>query len=508
MNQDKDYKNRYNRWLETSHLKQDLKSHSISGGFNTVAGQILSFGVNILSTIVLARLLLPGDYGLVAMVTTITGFIIVFKDLGLSAAVIQAKELNQDQVTSIFWISVAVSFFIALLVSLLAPLLVVFYKEERLLNMTLVFAVSIFITGFSLQHNALMKRQMKFKVLSRIQILSTIGSILTGVFLAWRGFGYWSIVVISVSNPIYSTIALWFVCDWRPDFSFNSRGIKSLVSFGAGLTGFDLVNYFSRNMDNVLIGKFSGSSALGMYSKAYQLLLLPITQLRDPLNAVALPALSNLQNDKWKYNHFFCRYLFTLAFFSMPIVVYFAVFSHEIIFIVLGEKWITASSIFKLLAIAAFIQPVASTQGLLLITTGKAKKYFYLGIINSTLVVAGFCIGINWGTTGIAISYAIVTYVLFIPLLIYSLKNSPLSVLQFLKEIVLPALFALISGVGMLFVRANLVGINSFLICIIGFFLGAAIYMGLWFVSKFTREKLNRIIEIGQVLLKKNKLKA
>nr|WP_294870116.1 lipopolysaccharide biosynthesis protein [uncultured Pedobacter sp.] len=504
MNRDK----QYNKWLETSHLTQDLKSHSISGGFNTVAGQVLSFGINILSTIILARLLVPGDYGLVAMVTTITGFITVFKDLGLSSAVIQTKELKDEQVNSIFWISIGVSFVIALIVSLLAPLLVAFYKEERLLNMTLVFAASIFVTGFSLQHNALMKRQMKFKTLSRIQIFSTVGSLLTGMFLAWKGFGYWSIVAISVSSPIYSTISLWFLCDWRPRFGFNSKGIKKLVSFGAGLTGFDLVNYFSRNMDNVLIGKFSGPSALGMYSKAYQLLLLPITQLRDPLNAVALPALSNLQNDKWKYNHFFCRYLFTLAFFSMPIVIYFAIFSHEIIFIVLGQKWIAASSIFKLLAISAFIQPVASTQGLLLITTGKAKKYFYLGIINSTLVVAGFCIGINWGTTGIAISYAIVTYALFIPLLLYSLKDSHLSILQFLEEICLPAVFALISGAGMFFVRANLGGTNSFLICIIGFFVGAIIYIGLWFLTKFTRKKMNRILEIGQFLINKNKLKA
>ncbi|WP_449440314.1 oligosaccharide flippase family protein [Pedobacter steynii] len=237
-------------------------------------------------------------------------------------------------------------------------------------------------------------------------------------------------------------------------------------------------------------------------------MLLPITQLRDPLNAVALPALSNLQNDKWKYNHYFCRYLFTLAFFSMPIVIYFAIFSNEIIFIVLGQKWIAASSIFKLLAISAFIQPVASTQGLLLITTGKARKYFYLGIINSTLVVAGFCVGINWGTTGIAISYAIVTYALFIPLLLYSLKDSHLSIFQFLEEILLPAVFALISGTGMFFVRANLEGSNSFVICIVGFFVGAIIYIGLWFLTNFTRKKINRILEIGQFLIKKNKLKA
>lgn len=488
---------KFNKWFDTEHLSGNLKAHSIRGGMNTIIGQVASFAMNISSTIIMARLLTPGDYGLVAMVTTVTGFITIFKDMGLSAAIIQRKQLFQDQVSAVFWINILVSLGLASIIALIAPLLVIFYDEERVFNMTIVFAASIFFSGLSLQHNALMKRQMKFKSLSKIQVLSTILSLATGIILAWQGFGYWSIVAVAVTNPIYSTIALWIVCDWRPNLTFKSKGIKSIITFGAGLTGFDFVNYFSRNLDNVLIGKFVGASALGMYSKAYQLLLLPITQLRDPLNAVALPALSSLQHEKWKYNSYFTRYLFTLAFFSMPIVAFFAIYSDEIVSIVLGSKWIGVSSIFKLLAIAAFIQPIASTQGLILITTGKSKKYFTLGIINTSVVVTGFCIGVNWGVIGVAISYSIVTYLLFIPLLYYCLKDSPVTVKQFLLQIIYPSLFSIVSGLFMFSYKYFVVDLPPLVTCGIGFFIGASVYLSLWFTSRFTRTKLEKIRDIS-----------
>lgn len=492
-----------NKWFETNHLSGDLKSHSISGGFNTILAQLVSFIINISSTIVLARLLTPEDYGLVAMVTAVTGFVSIFKDMGLSAAIIQKKELNQNQVSSVFWINCLVSLGIAIIVAFTSSLLVNFYNEQRLFNITLVFALSIFLTGLSLQHNALMKRQMKFKTLSKINIISSVTSLITGIILAWKGFGYWAIVATTICPPLYSTIALWIACDWRPHLEFKTKNTKSILSFGAGLTGFDLVNYFSRNMDNVLIGKFVGSNALGIYSKAYQLLLLPITQLRDPLNTVALPALSSLQSDKWKYNHFFRRYLFTLAFFSMPLVVYCAVFSEEIISVILGEKWLEASYVFKLLAIAAFIQPVASTQGLLLITTGQSRRYFVLGIMGAICNVTGFIIGVNWGMEGVAIAYALVTYTLFIPFLIFSLKDSHMTLKHFLSEISYPALFSILVGVVFIYVKPYFSHVSAFLCCALGLIFGGLLYLCFWFINKHTKEKLKNILEIGNFLLKK-----
>jgi len=496
-----------NKWFETSHLSEDLKSHSISGGFNTIVAQVISFTINMSTTVILARLLTPEDYGLVAMVTAVTGFVSIFKDMGLSAAIIQKPKIDQSQVSSVFWINCLVSLGIAIIIALASSLLATFYNEERLFNITLVFAASIFLTGLSLQHNALMKRQMKFKMLSILNIICAFASLATGLLLAWQGFGYWAIVATTICPPLYYTIALWIVCDWRPDLTLKTANTKSILKFGAGLTGFDLVNYFSRNMDNVLIGKYAGSNALGIYSKAYQLLMLPITQLRDPLNTVALPALSNLQNDKWKYNYFFRRYLFTLAFFSMPVVVFCAVFSKEIITIILGESWVKASYVFQILSLVAFIQPAAGTQGLLLITTGKAKKYFIVGVVAAVCYVGSFAIGVNWGMEGVAISYVLATYAIFLPSLAYSLKDSPLTVPHFLKEIVYPASFSILVGIICYFVKPYVGHLNAFITCGLGLILGGILYILLWMANSKTKEKAKKILDIGDFLLKKYNIK-
>jgi len=494
------------KWFDTLHLKENLKGHSIKGGFNTIGGQAISFLLNIGSNILIARLLAPADFGLVAMVTAITGFITIFSDLGLSAAVIQRDNIKQDQVSAIFWINVLISFGIALIVSAIATVLVHFYNEPRLFNITIVFAIGIFFSGLSLQHNALLKRQMKFKNLSLIQIVSTAVSLSVGLLLAWRGYGYWAIVATNVISPIFSTILLWIVCDWRPNFITKANDVGAFLKFGAGMTGFDLVNYFSRNMDNILIGKYVGSIALGLYSKAYQLLMLPITQLRNPLNAVALPALSTLQNEKDKYVSFYKKYLFTLSFFSMPIVIFLGVFSDEIILIILGKQWVAASYIFKLLAITAFIQPVASTQGLVLITTGKVKKYFKVGVINAIFTVSGFFIGVHWGVEGVAISQAIVIYLLLIPMLYYCFIDSHLSVGIFLSEIFYPVLFSAISGCVMAYTKQTLsqhYSLPGIILIAIGFITGLLTYIVLWLSMQKSRSRFFHILEIGSFLKRK-----
>lgn len=493
------------KWFNTEHLSGNLKSRSVSGGFSTIVGQLISFLLNISSTIFMARLLTPDDYGLVAMVTAITGFVVIFKDMGLSAAVIQKEQIDQKQVSAVFWINAAISFGIGLIIAIMAPILANFYKEPRLLEITLVFAASIFITGLSLQHNALMKRQMKFKALSFIQIGCTTVSVLIGILMAWLGYGYWAIVAYMVLNPVISVAILWLVCDWRPSFTVKALEVGSLLKFGAGITGFDLVNYFSRNMDYVLIGKYVGSGALGVYTKAYQLLMLPITQLRDPLNSVALPALSSLQNDPDKYQRFYRRFLFALSFFSMPLVIFMAVFAEELILTVLGSQWIAAGPIFRLLAFAAFIQPSLSTIGLVLITSGMVKRYFYWGVINAVVVVTAFFIGVQWGVQGVAVAYAVVTYLLLFPALLFCFRGAPVSTTNFLKEIALPAVFSLLSGAAMFLFKSYFGQLPDIALCAAGFAVGASIYLASWCATKTSRIKANQVLELASVLTDKFK---
>ena len=315
------------------------------------------------------------------MVTAFTGFITLFKDLGLSSAVIQNENINNKQVSAIFWINILVGLILGLIIFGLAPILKIFYKEPALLNITSAYAITALISVVPVQHRALLTRQMKFKQLVQADITSSLLSILIGIGMAYFHFGYWAIIGQYASNLIINAFLIWSICDWRPNLPEKKSNINHMLRFGAAISGFNFVNYFSRNLDNILIGKFIGAGPLGLYSKAYQLLMLPISQLRQPLNTVGVPALSTLQNDPQSYRRYFKRYLFILAFFSMPIVGFLSVFSKEVISIILGPKWIAASNIFLLLTITAFIQPVAGTRGLVLISIGKSKKYFNWGLL-------------------------------------------------------------------------------------------------------------------------------
>lgn len=492
------------KWFRTDHFKGDLKSRSVKGGVSTMAAQIISFVMTTAQTVILARLLVPEDYGLIAMVSSVTGFVTIFKDLGLSAAVIQKDKITQSELSSVFWVNVLICFGIALVIALLSPALVHFYDEGRLLYITLLFALNIFIVGFSLQHSALLRRQMQFNKLALIQIGCVIINILVGITLAWLGFGYWTLVIQGLVFALLETIALWTICDWRPDFLLNKSKVASYLRFGAGITGFDVVNHFSRNMDNVFVGKFVGSVALGLYSKAYQLLMLPITQLRNPLNSVALPALSSLQNQGEKFRDFYTKYLFILAFFSMPVVVYLGVFADELIFIILGDQWVEAGPLFQILAMAAFIQPVVSTTGLILITTGEVKRYFNIGLINAIFMVSGFGIGVYLGgVRGVAITNVVVVYFLFIPTLYHNLRKSPVSVAQFLKEISIPLLYSVVSGAAMLvyayYIEQLGLQLMPMVYCALGLVVGAITYIGLMLALPVSRKKFMQIVNLGLI---------
>lgn len=491
------------KWFDTTHLMSNIKVRSVKGGANTVFAQLLSFSMSMVSTAIMGRLVAPESFGVVAMVTAVAGFVTIFMDLGFSSAVIQKKAINQKQVSTLFWVNVLIGLGIAGLIVLLAPGLVSFYNEPRLLHITYAYALSVFLNCVALQHNALLKRQMRFKQISSIMIIATAISVLVGIGMALTGFDYWAIIGITVSFALVNSVLTWIYCDWRPRFVFQLSKVKRFLRFGSGITGFELVNYFSRNLDNILIGKRIGAAALGLYSKSYQLLMLPITQLRGPLNTVALPALSALRGQDDRYHSFYRRYVFLLAFFSMPLVLFLAIFSREVILVVLGEKWVEAAYIFQLLAIASLIQPVAGTRGIVMITMGHTRKYFIWGLVNAIFSVSGYYIGVNWGVAGVAISYIIVNYVLLLPSLYWSFKGSPITVSSFFGEIGYPLLFSLGSACVCYAFKSSVGPIWSNLaLALVGAVVGGAVYIVLWLSTKHTRSKLQAVLEIQEFIRK------
>lgn len=497
----------YRYWFNSVHLQEDLKTKSIIGGINTTANQFIGFGLNLISTFILARLLMPSDFGLIGMVTAFTGFAHIIKDLGLSSAVIQKDKINHLQVSKLFWINIAVCIAIGFIYLLLSPLIVnLYHHDTRLYPIIFAYACTIVISGLSLQHNALLCRKMLFGQLAKANILASLISVTLGISSALLGLGYWSLVILSISSDFFNTCFVWHFCNWRPSYTIRKQEINEFLKFGAGLSGSNMINYFSKNADNILLGSKVGATSVGLYSKAYQLLMLPINQLRTPLTLVATPALSSLKKDPKTFVKYYKKYIFILAFFSMPLVACLAIFSKELILIILGHQWLESSHIFRILAIAGFILPVANSRGLVLVSTGQTKRLFYMVCVLSSVTILGFFVGINWGITGIAISLPITTYLLLIPTLLYSFKKTPIRILDFFNEIFLPVVHTLIMICFILLLKTILSSIFSpLLIFFIVSPLGVIFYYVCWKLYPLGRCKLAGIGDLRYVILQRFK---
>jgi O-antigen/teichoic acid export membrane protein len=434
-------------FLQTSHLKGDLKGRSVRGSAVTIAAQGCKFFTQIGSTIVLARLLTPDDYGLVGMVAVVLRFAELFKHLGLATATIQKEEINHRQVSTLFWINLAFSLAIAFIIALLAPALSWFYQKASLTPITLALATTFIFSGLTVQHQALLTRQMRFLSLAIIEITAMLFGAIAAIISAFYGAGYWALVILQIVTAIANAIGTWVVCGWRPSMVIEKAGIGSMLALGGNITGFNALNYFARNLDNILIGRVWGSYQLGLYDRAYQLLLLPLQQINLPISAVAIPALSRLQAEPQKLRQFYLKALSIVGFLTFPLIILIIVLSEEIIEILLGSHWLGASLIFRLLAISAIVQPVCNTTGWLYISTNRTDRMFKWGLFASFAIVLSFFMGLPYGAKGVALSYAVVMLIQAPICIIYAIKGTAIKLADFWEAIYRVFVASTIAGI-------------------------------------------------------------
>lgn len=406
-------------YLRTDHLRNQLGARSTRSGAITLGAQLTKFGIMIGSTMILARLLTPQDYGLIGMVTVLTGFIALFKDVGLSSATVQRPTISHDQVSTLFWLNVTLGIATTLAAIAAAPLLARFYHEPRVTAITVGLAITFLLNGFAVQHQALLQRQMHFGALAAIEIASTVVSASVAIGLAIRGVGYWSLVLAQIAMALVGVAGVWIACRWRPAVTLDVPRVRELIGFGTNLTAFHIVNYFARHLDNALIGRFWGSIQLGLYDKAYQMLLLPLGQINAPITAVAMPALSRLAGEPEAYRRAYRRILEKVVLLTAPGVILMVLTADWLVAIVLGAQWRAVTPIFVLLGLSAPAIAVCDTTGWLFVSQGRTRDMFRWGLLGSTLTVAGIVAGLPWGAVGVAGSYAATMLFVITPLLFW-----------------------------------------------------------------------------------------
>ena len=410
----------YQEHFKTDHLLTNLKGHTISSGAVTMSAQGGKFLLSLVSTMILARLLTPRDFGLVAMVATVTSFLSVFKDAGLSIATVQRERITHAQVSNLFWINVAVSAVTTLTLAAAAPVIARFYHTPRLVAITLFLSVAFLISGSTIQHQALLKRQMRFKALALIEVGSMVVGVLVGVIMALLGYAYWSLVGSSLSMEVAALLLTWSISRWRPQLPARRSGIGPLVSFGAHRTAGDFILSLARGTDNLLIGRFYGSAAVGLYSRASALLIRPLEQFLGPINAVFIPALSRLQSQPKRYRSTFLRLYEAIALTGFLFTGLFFALARPLTLVLLGPKWEQAAVIFAGFTVAALCIPLANASAWLFTSQGRGRDMFVVQSINACAVVLSFIVGLPFGPVGVAIAFSASNLLVRVPIYYFS----------------------------------------------------------------------------------------
>jgi PST family polysaccharide transporter len=354
------------------------------------------------------------------MAVVLTGFLGQFRDAGLSAATIQRLEVTQEQVSTLFWINVVVGFALATLTAVLAPAVVVFYNEPRLFWITVVLGGAFVFSGLAAQHQALIVREMRFVTIAKIEALSLAISSVAAVVMALLGFHYWALVSMPIIGSLASVAGVWLGNPWIPGPPRRGSGVLPMLHFGWMAICNNFLVFLAWNSDNILLGRYWGADALGLYGRAYNLATLPVNQLTAATSGVAFSALSRIQNDPDRFAKSFLRGYSLLLSLTVPITICCALFAQEIVHVLLGTKWVEAGPIFRLLTPAALVFALANPFSWLVLSTGRMGRSLSIGMTTTPVVIIGIVLGLSHGPQGVALGYSLAMMLIVIPIAAWS----------------------------------------------------------------------------------------
>ncbi len=443
---------RQDAWLAPHVDDAGLKGRAVRGAGFTSMSQAVRLLLMVGSTVVLARLLSPEEFGLVGMVLAVTALADLLKEAGLANAVVQRREITQAQVTALFWINTGIGVALALCVVALAPLLGLFYGRAEVVGLAVGMAGVYVVAGLGVQHQALLMRRMRFSAIAAREVAAYTCGVSVAVAAAVLGAGPWSLVALHLTVATVRTLSVWLACSWRPGLpSVRAEGLSPMLKFGSTLSGATMLNYLARNADNVLLGRFAGAAALGLYGRAYSLILLPLQQVTQPLGPVAQSGLARVRHSRARFRKAYRLVITAVALMGLPLVALMVAVADPAVPVLLGEQWEEATVLFRLLAIAGGAQVIATTAGWLYIATERTGAMLRWALVTRPLVVLSFVAGLPWGPEGVATAYAIVTVVLLGPGMANAARSTYIGSLTWTEAAWRPAALALaVAGAALL----------------------------------------------------------
>src|SRR2546425_7281504 len=407
---------------------------AVRGAGVTLGCQSLGLAIQMIVTVVLARLLSPEDFGLVAMVTT---FSLLLQNVGFNGfteAVLQREEIDHALASNLFWVNAGLSLFLAIGFVVVGPLLALFYGDARLADVSAAVAVTIFVSGLSVQHLALLTRAMRFSDVAVNDTIARLLSVVTSILLARAGWAYWALTAGTITLPLATAVGAWSLCRWVPGLPRHHAGTGPTVRFAVNTYGQFTMNYFTRNLDNLLVGWRFGSQPLGFYKKAYDLFALPVGLLSS-LTGVAVSTLSRVANDPARHERYFLRVLSTLAFVGMGLGANLTLVGRDLVPLLLGPRWADSGRIFTFFGSGIGIMLIYGTHGWIHLSIGRADRWFRWGMVEFAVTGLAFLAALPWGPPGIALAWVASVSVLTLPALHYAGRPVRLQVARMIAAV-------------------------------------------------------------------------
>jgi O-antigen/teichoic acid export membrane protein len=397
-----------------------LKEKSVRGGVAVVlcqgSGAILQLG----TLLVLARLLSPADYGLQAMVLSLTNLVSLLKDAGLNFSTVNQECLTREQISTLFWINAGLGTLLALVVAAASHFLAVFYKDPRLLWITVASSVIFLLNGLTVQHRALLDRAMRFTTSAAIDMSCGILGTIVAIGMAIMGFGYWSLICQNISLALFGAVGVWIAMPWLPGRPRWTRESQSMVRIGGTVTLNSIATYFAYNTEKILLGRFWGPAPLGIYGRAYQLANLPVQQVTNAVGSVAFPMLSRLQSDPQRLRRSYLKSHTLVVSFSVPVIFVCALFADQIVGTVLGPKWLGTAPVLRLIAPAMLVLALMNPLSYLVRALGLVNRSLKIVLLLAPGVIIGVAAGLRYGPKGVAVGYSAAMLILWIPLVAWA----------------------------------------------------------------------------------------
>jgi O-antigen/teichoic acid export membrane protein len=394
-----------------------LRAEASRSLFWTAAGKYVNSLLTLGVMAVLSRKLSPEDFGLVAMVTVVSAFLAVLADAGLATTVVQKRELSHDALSTLFWASLGLGAVMAGLMLLASPIVARVFGEPRLVTVMSVLGVG-FVTGaLGKVPTGLLTRALDFRSTAMSDTLAAVLAGTVGVTLALLGAGYWALVVQSLTNGFVNAVIRFWASGFRPRWVFAKEHLGSASQYSGGVVAFNAINYWARNLDKALIGRYLGSAELGYYGRAYALMLLPLDTLNGVLGPVLHPLLARLQDDRARMARAYSRIAKLVACVALPVMAALAALAPEVVRTLWGPQWGRSVDVFAVLCLIGGFQPVSATFGSVFLALNRTRLLAIVGFVNAGILMLGMALGVPFGIIGVATGYASAYALIFLPTL-------------------------------------------------------------------------------------------